>query len=114
MRDVYDHVVRMLQKLEIANELLSSLQSTYLSNISIDVAEASNNVNAAMKSFSAVATIVLPLSLFAGLMGMNVTVPWQFAIDPSLIDLAPFFTIVLVMLCVATFLYLYFRRKDFL
>ncbi len=75
LRDVYDHVVRMLQKLEIASELLSSIQSTYLSNVSIDVAEASNNVNAVMKTLSSVATIILPLTLVTGMFGMNVTVP---------------------------------------
>jgi magnesium transporter len=75
LRDVYDHVVRMLQKLEIASELLSTLQSTYLSNVSIDTAEASNNVNAVMKTLSSVATIILPLTLVTGMFGMNVTVP---------------------------------------
>jgi Mg2+ and Co2+ transporter CorA len=72
LRDVYDHVVTMLQQLELASELLGSLQNTYLSNVSIDVSEASNNVNELMKQLSGVATIIMPLSLITGLMGMNI------------------------------------------
>jgi magnesium transporter len=36
------------------------------------MAEASNKVNYIMKKFSAVGTIVLPLTLIAGIWGMNV------------------------------------------
>lgn len=71
LRDVYDHVVTMLHKVESASDLLAALQNTYLANVSIDVSEASNDANAVMKNLSAVATIILPLSLVAGLMGMN-------------------------------------------
>jgi Tfp pilus assembly protein PilV len=42
---VYDHVVTMLHKVEAASDLLVALQNTYLANVQIDVAEASNDAN---------------------------------------------------------------------
>ena len=64
----------MLHKLDAAIEVIVTLQSTYLAVVSIDVAAVSNDGNKAMKTLSASATILLPLSLIASLMGMNVMV----------------------------------------
>jgi len=115
LRDVYDHLARMLERLDVANELVSSLQNIYLSNVSIDVAEASNDTNNAMQSLSAVATIVLPMTFITGLFGMNVQVPWQsdrvtFTFDQT----APFWIILICMVCMAAGLVFYFRKREFL
>jgi hypothetical protein len=59
----------MLHKLDAAIEVIVTLQSTYLAVVSIDVAAVSNEGNSAMKTLSASATILLPLSLIASLMG---------------------------------------------
>lgn len=64
----------MIQKLEMSTEMLSSLQSTYLAKVSIEVAEASNNVDEIMKKLSSVATILLPMTFITSLFGMNVKV----------------------------------------
>lgn len=64
----------MIQKLEMATEMLSCLQSTYLAKVSIEVAEASNNVDEIMKKLSSVATILLPMTFITSLFGMNVKV----------------------------------------
>jgi hypothetical protein len=69
LRDIYDHLVIMLHKLDAAIEVIVTLQSTYLAVVSIDVAAVSNEGNSAMKTLSASATILLPLSLIASLMG---------------------------------------------
>lgn len=65
LRDVYDHVVTMLHKVEAASDMLVSLQNTYLANVQIDVAEASNDANTVMKNLTAVGAIILPLQLVA-------------------------------------------------
>lgn len=41
------------------------------------MAEGSNQMNKVMKRFSAVATIVIPLTLVSSLWGMNIEVPGQ-------------------------------------
>jgi len=66
--------VIMLHKLDAAIEVIVTLQGTYLAVVSIDVAAVANDGNKAMKTLSAAATILLPLSLIASLMGMNVMV----------------------------------------
>ena len=71
LRDVYDHVVTMLHKVEAASDMLGQLQNTYLANVQIDVAEASNDANSIMKNLAAVGAIILPLQLVASLWGMN-------------------------------------------
>jgi hypothetical protein len=49
LRDVYDHVVTLLHRVEAASDTLVNLQNTYLANVQIDVAEASNDANTVMK-----------------------------------------------------------------
>ena len=99
----------MLHKLDAGIEVIVTLQSTYLAVVSIDVAAVSNEGNKSMKTLSAAATILLPLSLIASLMGMNVmvghaaantrgraeTIPWKCASTSSLRD-------VRVLLCSGT------------
>jgi len=46
-----------------------------LARISLELTKASNEMSGAMKKLSAVATLLLPLTLIAGLWGMNVPVP---------------------------------------
>jgi magnesium transporter len=49
--------------------------------ISIENATVNQRINDVMKRFSAIATILLPLSLVAGLFGMNIGVPGQVRAD---------------------------------
>lgn len=71
LRDVYDHVVTMLHSLDAAIEINNNLESTYLAIVSIDVNSAAQTTNDVMKRLTAVATIVLPLTLITGILGMN-------------------------------------------
>lgn len=112
LRDVYDHVVTMLHKVEAGSELLGSLQNTYLANVSIDVADQSKESNEIMKQLSAVATIVLPLSLVAGIMGMNVQVPWQADSENVVENLIPFIVICVGMVVVSAVMIVYFKARN--
>merc|ERR1712137_1206798 len=76
-RDVLDHLELMIQRLEMANEMLNNTSSMYLAMISIEIAATDQKMNEAMKCFGAVATIMLPLTVMTGLWGMNVQVPGQ-------------------------------------
>lgn len=114
MRDVYDHVVTMLHKIDAASDLLASLQSTYLANVSIDVSDASNKTNGTMRTLTAVATIVLPLTLIAGIFGMNIRVPWQNGETNDLDSLQPFIVLMAGMVAFTIASCLYFKRYDML
>jgi magnesium transporter len=63
-RDIYDHVVRVEEMVEGLRDLAESVLNTYLSSIN-------NRMNEVMKVLSIVATVILPLTLIAGIYGTN-------------------------------------------
>jgi magnesium transporter len=63
-RDIYDHVLRIEYLTQDLRERADSTLTTYLASVA-------NRQNEVMKTLSVVATIVLPLSLLAGIYGMN-------------------------------------------
>lgn len=63
-RDVYDHVVRIEDLNQSVRDRADNALSTYLSSIA-------NRQNETMRVLSVVATIFLPLTLLAGIYGMN-------------------------------------------
>ena len=63
-RNVYDHLVRFTELIESSREMVSDLMQTYL-------AATSNKLNEIMKVLTMISTIVLPMTLVAGVYGMN-------------------------------------------
>ena len=63
-RNVYDHLVRFTELIESSREMVSDLMQTHLS-------AASNRLNEVMKGLTTISTIVLPMTLVAGVYGMN-------------------------------------------
>ena len=77
----------MLRILNTSDEMLGTAEEIFSVKIDDTMTQLSQKMNELMKSFSAIATIFLPLNLVAGLWGMNVIVPgqeleedWPFAI----------------------------------
>jgi len=111
IRDVEDHINIMVAEVGIVKDLVSSVETTYLAKCSLDQADASDRVNEVMKRFSAVATVFVPLSLVAGIMGMNVQVPFQ---NNYYHSYWPFISIVLGMLIVACSVLALFKKAKWL
>ena len=63
-RDVYDHIVRIDDLNQTVRDMSDNALATYMSSIA-------NRQNEVMKVLSIVAAIFLPLSLVAGIYGMN-------------------------------------------
>jgi magnesium transporter len=63
-RNVYDHLVRYTELIESAREMVSDLMETHLSAIS-------TRLNQVMKVLTMISTVVLPMTLVAGIYGMN-------------------------------------------
>jgi magnesium transporter len=63
-RNVYDHLVRFTELVESSREMVTDLMQTHL-------AAASNKLNEVMKVLTMISTVVLPMSLIAGIYGMN-------------------------------------------
>lgn len=64
LRDVYDHVVQIIDTLENYREMIFGIYDMYMSTIS-------NKMNEVMKVLTVIATIFIPLTFIAGIYGMN-------------------------------------------
>ncbi|MCL6478241.1 MAG: magnesium/cobalt transporter CorA [Peptococcaceae bacterium] len=64
LRDVYDHIVQIIDVIEVFRDMLSEMLDIYLSGIS-------NRINEVMKVLTIITTIFIPLSFIAGIYGMN-------------------------------------------
>ncbi|MEX1121621.1 MAG: magnesium/cobalt transporter CorA, partial [Balneolales bacterium] len=64
LRDVSDHVVQVIDNIEINREMIYGLIDIYMSGLS-------NRMNEVMKVLTIIATIFIPLTFVAGIYGMN-------------------------------------------
>lgn len=64
LRDVYDHVIQVIETVETYREMVSGMLDIYLSSVS-------NRLNEVMKVLTIIATLFIPLSFVVGLYGMN-------------------------------------------
>ena len=64
LRDVYDHIIQIIDIIETYRELANDLTETYISSIS-------NRMNEVMKVLTVIGTIFIPLTFLAGVYGMN-------------------------------------------
>jgi magnesium transporter len=64
LRDLYDHVVQIIDLIETYREIASDLTETYMSSVS-------NRMNEIMKVLTLIGTIFIPLTFLAGVYGMN-------------------------------------------
>ncbi|MEZ0327329.1 MAG: magnesium/cobalt transporter CorA [Fimbriimonas sp.] len=63
-QDVLDHVIRISEMLDVNRETLASLLDVHLSQVS-------NNLNLVVKKMTVVATVMMVMTLVAGIYGMN-------------------------------------------
>jgi magnesium transporter len=64
LRDIYDHIVQIIDIIETYRELANDLTETYISSVS-------NRMNEVMKVLTVIGTIFIPLTFLAGVYGMN-------------------------------------------
>jgi magnesium transporter len=101
LRDVYDHVIHIIDSVDIYREMISSMLDMYLSSVS-------NRLNAVMKVLTIIATIFMPLTFIVGVYGMN------FKYMPELEWRHGYPLTLIVMAGIAIFMLLYFRRKKWM
>jgi len=101
LRDVYDHTIQVIDAIETFRDILSGMLDIYLSSIS-------NRMNEVMKVLTIIATIFIPLTLVAGVYGMN------FRFMPELESQWGYPVILLCMLVIGVIMLIYFRRKKWL
>lgn len=100
-RDVHDHLLRISDLSENYRDLISGLMDIHLSVVA-------NRTNDVMKLLAIFSAIMLPLSLIAGIYGMN------FENMPELKSEHGYYLTLGVMLLIAVLLLIYFWRKGWI
>ncbi|MGA0558004.1 magnesium/cobalt transporter CorA [Larkinella sp. VNQ87] len=98
MRDLYDHVVQVLDSIDSYRELATSLLDVYLSTNS-------NRMNAVMKTLTIFSAIFMPLTFIVGVYGMN------FDNMPELHTRNGYYVVLAVMAVLTVLMVVYFRRR---
>lgn len=100
-RDVNDHVLQIMEAVEVYRDIVGSMVDTYLSTLSL-------KMNQVMKVLTIAASIFMPLTFVAGIYGMN------FKFMPELEWKYGYFTVMGVMLLLIVVMLIIFRRKKWL
>jgi magnesium transporter len=100
-RDVYDHLLRIIEEVDTLRELLSGALEIYLAAIS-------NQLNVTMKRLTAWGTIFIVIAAIAGIYGMN------FKYMPELEWRYGYYAVLALMALISVILYFYFKRKDYI
>ena len=101
LRDLYDHVIQIIEIIETYREIASDLTETYISSIS-------NRMNEVMKVLTIIGTIFIPLTFLAGVYGMN----FHYFPELNLVWAYPAFWGICILLAVV--MLLLFRRRSWL
>jgi magnesium transporter len=101
LRDLYDHVIHVIDTVETLRDLLAGMLDVYMSGVS-------NRMNEIMKVLTVISTIFIPLTFIVGVYGMN------FEYMPELHYKGGYPLAWAVMLAVAGSLALFFRRQRWL
>jgi magnesium transporter len=100
-QDVFDHIIRVADTIDTLRDLLSSTMDAYLS-------VQGNRMNVIMKRLTSIATILMSVTLIAGIYGMNFTrmpeLGWKYGYVFALSS----------MFVVGFSLYFYFRKVKWL
>jgi magnesium transporter len=101
VRDVYDHVIHIIDSVDIYREMISGMLDMYLSSVS-------NRLNEVMKVLTVISLIFMPITFIAGVYGMNFKympeLEWHYGYPAAL----------LVMFGIGVGMFFYFRRKKWL
>jgi len=100
-QDVADHLARVEDSIETYRDVGAAAMDIYLS-------AQSNRMNEIMKQLTVVATIFMPLTLISGIYGMNVIR----GMWPPVAATWSFGAVVLVMVLIALWMSVFFRRKN--
>lgn len=107
LRDVYDHMVQVVDTIENYRDIVLGLHDMYMSHVS-------NKMNEIMKVLTIIATIFIPLTFIAGIYGMNFDPEVSPYNMPELSWYWGYPFAMASMAVVALIMVMYFRRKEWL
>ncbi len=101
VRDLYDHIIQLVDMVDTYRDIITGLQELYLAEISLRM----NNV---MQVLTIISTIFIPLTFLVGVYGMN------FDVMPELRWRWSYFILWGIMLVIVVFMVHYFKRKKWI
>nr|WP_255215989.1 magnesium/cobalt transporter CorA [Pseudenhygromyxa sp. WMMC2535] len=101
LRDVQDHALQVREQLDRQRDFANALMELHLST-------ANNRMNEVMKLLTVISSIFIPLTFIASIYGMN------FQHMPELTSSAGYPVVLVVMVLIASALFVFFRRRDWL
>jgi magnesium transporter len=107
IRDVYDHMVQIIDNVENYRDMIMSMHDMYMSHVS-------NKMNEVMKVLTIIATIFIPLTFVAGIYGMNFDTEASPYNLPELSWYYGYPAFWGIMLVLSIIMVIYFKKKDWL
>jgi magnesium transporter len=101
LRDVHDHTMQIAETIEAQRDILGGIQDLYLSVVN-------NKMNEVMKVLAGISTIFLPMTLVAGIYGMN------FDVMPELRATWGYPVALALMGGIGVGMYVFFRTRKWL
>jgi len=101
-RDLADVIKGLVIRVENYSAGAASTRDTYLSQVSVRLSESNSRLSEVMTTLTVIGSIMLPLSLIAGIAGMNIGSNFDFS------------QIILVMVSFAAIMLFYFYRKGWI
>lgn len=102
-RDVYDNLVRIADEALIFQDRVTSILDAHLSNVSA-------RLNEVMKVLTLITVIFMPLTLVAGIYGMNMKLPLVATPD----DPRPFWWIIGAMVVAVGAMLVFFKKRNWI
>jgi magnesium transporter len=99
--DIYDHISRVIDSIDIFRDALSGL-------LELQMAMKSDRMNEIMKTLTIISSIFLPLTFIVGLYGMN------FHNMPELNWKYGYLGVIILMIVIASGLIVYYRRRKWM
>jgi magnesium transporter len=99
IRDLYDHIIQIMETVETLRDILSSMLDMYLSSIS-------NKMNEVMKILTIISTVFIPITFIVGLYGMN------FKYMPELNWPFMYPVVWIIMISIAAVMLSFFKKKK--
>lgn len=97
--DIYDHLLKLTDMLEADREMTADLRDSYISLNS-------NRMNSIMKTLTVITTVFMPLTLIAGIYGMN------FSNMPELGWKYGYFGVLFLMFLLSVAMVIWFMRRG--
>ncbi len=79
-RDIYDHLAKFFEVIEICRELIATIMEIHLSMINNQMAMVANRTNRVVRRLTMITTVFMPLTMLAGIGGMS---EWSMMTGPQ-------------------------------